>query len=234
MGIELTGDATLDLTSLKAATPPLGSCSELPRLFNRTAAEAGGGEALLLYTDRISHLFSRTRCPPLPSSHPRVLSGTGPPSSEWNEDGLRSKPFPPAWPLHTATLCRQQNHLLQGIECVLRYYLSMMIKYEMKISSTFRLDEAHLQCSEISIKIFSYDGNFMTLVFNNGSKTILFFYDSRCLMPIWTTTQNFEFPFYCWFQTFPFSGTTLIQVSSRISIQSVPMRFLHTCQFGKW
>lgn len=151
-------------------------------VFSRAAAQACWGEALLLCSDRISHLFtcffvsffcflstSSTLSSP-------VLSGTGPPPSEWNEDGLRSQPFPPAWPLHTATLCWQQNHLLQGIECVLRYYLFTMIKYEMKFPSTFRPDEAHLRCSEISIKIFSCDGNFITLVFDNGSKTILFFF----------------------------------------------------------
>lgn len=111
-------------------------------VFNRTAAEACWGNLLLLYSGRISHcvscacLFfsfclSFSCCPPLPH-FPPVLSGTGPPSSEWNKDGLRSKPFPPAWPLHTATLCWQQNHLLQGIGYVLRYFRSLMIKYEMK------------------------------------------------------------------------------------------------------
>lgn len=47
-------------------------------------------------------------------------SGLWPPSSEWHEDGICSKPIPPAWPLHTATLCWQPNHLLKGTKCCLR------------------------------------------------------------------------------------------------------------------
>lgn len=67
---------------------------------------------------------------PHPSSfsHFHNLSGTWPPSSEWNQDGLCSKPFPPAWPLHTTTLCWQQNHLLQGIQCGVWYFLLVIIK----------------------------------------------------------------------------------------------------------
>lgn len=136
----------------------------------------------------MSQLFSRTRlflsvaCPPLPPPRFRPLSGTGPPSSEWNEDGLRSKPFPPAWPLHTATLCRQQNHLLQGIECVPRYYLSVMIKYERNIFNDHS-DYIKLTCSSVwvSFKIFSYDANFDALVFNMGSRRIyIYFFYARC------------------------------------------------------
>lgn len=46
-------------------------------------------------------------------------SGLWPTSSEWHEDGICSKPIPPAWPLHTATLCWQPNHLLKGTKCCL-------------------------------------------------------------------------------------------------------------------